>query len=139
MKKNPSELLIGEVARRLKVNIQTLRYYERKGLLKPLGRRFSGYRVYDESSVERVAFIRRAQGLGFPLAEIKELLSLQFSSPTARARVRKKAEVRLVEVRGKVRALRALDRTLSALIDECARGAPSGPCPILEKMEGKRG
>jgi DNA-binding transcriptional MerR regulator len=128
---------IGEIAALAQVNVQTLRYYERQGILPPPRRRVSGYRLYDEDSLRRLLFIKRAQELGFTLEEIKELLDLRVRGAGSRAKVRRKAREKLDSVRAKIQALLALEATLDRLIRDCDRKRESGPCPILEKMEGK--
>ncbi len=128
---------IGQVALDAQVHIQTLRYYERIGLLEPDGRTGSGYREYRPDAVDRVVFIKRAQDLGFSLAEIRELLQLRGSSVQARQLVRRKASAKVEEIRAKIAELKKLESTLKKLIADCARGEVSGPCPILERMERK--
>lgn len=125
---------IGEMAKRAEVNIQTVRFYERQGILKPDARLDSGYRLYTEDSLKKLVFIRQAKQLGFSLTEIKELLGLRIKSPGTRERVRSKAEGKLQEVRSKISALKVLERTLNSLITDCQRGI-SQCCPILDRME----
>ena len=127
---------IGILARQANVNIQTVRYYEKIGILKPTLRRESGYRVYDSASLDRLLFIKRAQELGFTLTDIKELLSLQFSSPASRERARGKAKERVADIRQKIDYLEKLEATLKKLIRDCEHGAKTGPCPILKRMAG---
>jgi DNA-binding transcriptional MerR regulator len=128
---------IGALAKQAAVGIQTIRYYERVGLIVPKSRRESGYRVYDEDSLARLRFIKRAQDLGFKLEEIKELLGLRSSSTTSRERARNKAKTKLLEVQSKISYLKHLETTLKRLINDCEHHRPSGNCPILEMMEGK--
>jgi DNA-binding transcriptional MerR regulator len=128
---------IGRVAKDAKVNIQTLRYYERVGMIKPESRDASGYRMYAGDSVKRVGFIKKAQELGFTLAEIKELLTLRGNSAQSRSTARKKASAKLAVIRGRIADLKSLEKTLQGLIKDCERGSLDGPCPILEKMEGR--
>ena len=129
---------IGALAKQGKVNIQTIRYYEKVGLLMPTQRRESGYRVYDLSALERLSFIKRAQGLGFTLREIKELLGLHGSNSKSNSRsgVRAKAQMRIADIREKIAALKKLEIILKKLIRDCENGADTGPCPILEYMSG---
>jgi DNA-binding transcriptional MerR regulator len=127
---------IGSLAKEAQVNVQTLRYYERLGILKPVQRRDSGYRVYDADSLQRVRFIKRAQDLGFSLSEIKDLLSLNISSAGSRTRARAKAKIKLAEIREKIAYLKKLESTLKQLVADCECGNSDDPCPILKKMEG---
>jgi MerR family copper efflux transcriptional regulator len=126
---------IGEAARRAGVNVQTLRYYERRGLLRPARRAPSGYREYGPDALRVVRFIKRAQGLGFTLAEVAELLRLRASRPRDRARVRAAAEAKIRDIDERVRRLRAVRRALVALVDSCACEGSSLACPILEALE----
>lgn len=125
---------IGDLAKNAQVNIQTIRFYERQGILKPDARLESGYRLYTKETLKKLVFIRQAKQLGFSLSEIKELLGLRIKSPEARGKVRAKAETKLREVRAKISGLKALERTLNSLIQDCERGV-SLCCPILDRME----
>lgn len=126
---------IGELAKRAQVNIQTVRYYEREGVLEPISRRDSGYRIYNEESLKRLTFIRHAKELGFSLKEINELLRLRVRSTQGCNRVRSKANEKLGEIQKKISHLRKLERTLLSLISDCEKRVVSDCCPILEKME----
>lgn len=127
---------IGQAAKNASVNIQTLRYYERIGLLKPITRQTSGYRVYDLECIQRITFIKRAQDLGFSLDEIRDLLALRVSSVRSREKVRTKTREKIKNIQEKIVYLRKLESTLKELLAECEHGKESSPCPILEKMEG---
>jgi MerR family mercuric resistance operon transcriptional regulator/MerR family gold-responsive transcriptional activator of gol and ges genes len=126
---------IGQLAKAVGVNIQTVRYYERLKLLGPSARRPSGYRVYGEDEERRLRFIKNAQALGFTLHEIEELLDLQVSSKACCGDVQRKAEAKLKHVEGKVRDLQALARALRSLIRDCRAGQPTDRCPILQSLE----
>ncbi len=130
-----SELTIGQLAKEVGVNIQTLRYYERLKLLTPATRKASGYRLYSDEGLKRLRFIKNAQGLGFTLHEIAELLSLRVSSTARCGDVQRKAQAKLKQVEAKVRDLRALGRALRGLIHACQAGQPTDRCPILKSME----
>lgn len=125
---------IGQLAKIAKVNIQTVRFYERQEILEPDTRLDSGYRIYTEESFKKLLFIRQAKQLGFSLDEIKDLIGLRIKSPGTREKVRIKAEKKLKEVRSKINSLKTLERTLSSLIGDCERGV-SQCCPILDRME----
>lgn len=134
----PLGLKIGQLAKAVGVNIQTVRYYERRDLLIPTERKPSGYRLYGDDAVRRLRFIKNAQALGFTLKEITERLNLRVTS-TARCRdVKRKAQAKLVQVEAKIRDLRALDRALQSLIRACRAGQPTDRCPILKSMEEER-
>lgn len=129
------DLKIGEVARRAKVNLQTIHYYERRGLLPKPRRTASNYRIYSVEAVRRIRFIKRAQELGFTLKEIRELLSLRARPAAKCADVLERAEIRIRSIDEKIRTLQAMRRALSKLTAECkGRGAIS-ECPILESLD----
>jgi DNA-binding transcriptional MerR regulator len=115
------------------VNIQTLRYYERRGLLKEPSRRPSGYREYDAEAVRVVRFIKRAQELGFTLVEIQDLLQLRESKRSKCAEVKAAAVSKMADIDRKIRSLRAMRRALEVLVGTCTNGA-SLECPILEAL-----
>jgi len=126
---------IGQLAKKAHVNVQTIRFYERRGILKPIRREDSGYRKYDDDSLKRLHFIRQAKELGFSLKEIHELLSLRVRSVQTCDRVRAKASEKLEEIRKKIIQLRDLEKTMKELILDCENRQVSDCCPILEKME----
>jgi len=128
---------IGEVACEAAVNIQTLRYYERRGLLERPRRSPSGYRSYPAETVRVVRFVKRAQELGFSLSEVGELLRLRGGRARSRERIRARAEARLRDVDDRLRSLAAMRAALSALVDSCRCGARP-ECPILEALEDER-
>jgi len=126
---------IGYLAKKANVNIQTIRYYERIGILKPELRRESGYRVFNEDSIRRLLFIKRAQNLGFSLNDIKELLNLSASSSAGRRAAREKSIEKIAMIQEKITDLKELEKTLKKLVANCARRELTSPCPILEGME----
>src|SRR5436309_5094914 len=95
-------LTTGQLARRGGVNLESIRFYERQGLLPKPPRTFSGYRVFSEDSVRRIRFVKRAQELGFSLREIKELLALRLEPGTSCADVRRRAEAKLSDIDRKI-------------------------------------
>lgn len=133
-----TEQTIGQLAKVVGVNIQTLRYYERLKLLTPSARKSSGYRLYGPSEVARLRFIKNAQALGFTLQEIDDLLSLRVSSTARCGDVQRKAQAKLKQVDAKVRDLRALAGALRGLIQNCQAGQPTDRCPILHSLEQTR-
>jgi Hg(II)-responsive transcriptional regulator len=131
-------LRTGEVAAQAGVNVQTLRYYERRGLLKEPERRASGYREYPPDSVQLIRFIKRAQELGFTLAEIEDLLRLRSDKDSACSEVRAAAEAKIEDIEQKVRHLRAMKRALGTLVASCVREGSPRHCPILEALDDGR-
>ncbi|HGY92001.1 MAG TPA: heavy metal-responsive transcriptional regulator [Planctomycetes bacterium] len=123
-----------ELSHRTGVNPETLRYYERLGLLPPPPRSASNYRLYPEDAVVRLRFIRKARELGFTLREVGDLLALRTDSKARCSQVRKKAEQKLADVEEKVRSLRAIAKALKSLIQRCSEDGPTTRCPILEAM-----
>lgn len=130
-------LTIGAVARRAGVGIDTIRYYERAGLLPAPPRRASGYRDYGMPTVTRLRFIRRAKDLGFTLEEIRELLALSTDRARGVASVKQRAQARLGEVEQRLRELRRMQRGLQQLIDACPGHGALEHCPILRALGGE--
>lgn len=131
-------MTIGRLAGRAGVGIDTIRYYERNGLLPPAERRPSGYREYREEDLARLRFIRRAKELGFSLAEISELLSLSASRTGDMRRVKRKAEARLEEVERRIDELRRVRRGLKKLIAACPGHGELEGCPIVAALSRER-
>jgi MerR family transcriptional regulator, copper efflux regulator len=123
---------IGQLAKRGGVGIDTVRYYERNGLLEPRGRLASGYRRYGELEVARLRFIRRAQALGFTLKEVKELLAL--SAQRDVGRVKRSAQAKLRDVETRIADLVRVRDGLAALIDACPGHGRAADCPILRAL-----
>ena len=128
-------LTIGELAKRGQVHLETIRYYEREGLILPPPRKSSGHRVYSPTAVRRLHFIKRAQNLGFSLAEIKELLALKLHPDQLCTDAVKSIEVKLQEVKEKIRQLRAIERTLTRMKDSCDGNRLVSDCAILESLD----
>lgn len=120
-------LTIGQLAGKAGVGVETVRFYQRKGLVAEPARA-GGIRRYDARDVERIRFIRRAQTAGFSLAEIAELIALDAGED--RARARELARVRIAALDEKIAELQAARASLSRLAKECASGK-AGPCPII--------
>ena len=127
-------LRTGELASRAGVKIDTLRFYERRGLLPVPPRRASGYREYPAEAVELVRFVRRAQELGFTLREIKELLALRRVPRATCGDVVVLARRKVEEIEAKVRDLRAMRTALANLLKGCTGDAPVAQCPIIESL-----
>ena len=130
------DLLIGHVASAAGVNVQTLRYYERRGLIPAPKRTASGYRKYNRETVRTVTFIKRAQELGFTLREVQELLRLRAAGPKRRAAAQAAVAAKVRDIDGKIRDLSAMRTALCSLVDTCACSAGSTlKCPILDSLE----
>lgn len=128
-------LTIGRVAAEVGVNIQTIRYYERRGLLVAPGRTASGYRQYAEAAVSRLRFIKHAQELGFSLKEVRELLDLRVRRGTACDAVERSARQKIELVQQKIRGLQRVKQTLARLAAACEARRATDACPILEALE----
>jgi len=128
-------LTIGHLAKQSGVNLETVRYYERRGLLLRPPRSASGYRLFPAEAARRLRFIRRAQELGFSLAEIGELLSLRVSRSTTSGDIRARAEVKIADIEGKINSLESMKKTLRKLTRVCDGCAPLVECPILESLD----
>ena len=128
-------LSIGQVARRAGVGVETVRYYEREGLLEEPPRRASGYRQYSDEVVKRLHFIKRAQKLGFSLKEITELLMLRVDARTACEEVRQRTEAKIAEVERKLRELQRMRQALLQVHSLCVGQGPTGRCPMLDALD----
>jgi len=132
-------LTIGQLAKMASVNVQTVRYYERRNLLQPTDRKASGYRVYSDDALRRLRFIKNAQALGFTLREVNDLLNLRVSSVARCGTIQVKAQAKLKQVEAKTRDLLALSRALQSLIRTCRAGQPTDHCPILKRLDKEIG
>ncbi len=129
------ELTIGTVAKACSVNVETVRYYQRRGLIEAPRRPSGGVRRYGEDTVRRLRFIRRAQALGFTLAQIAELLRLERTPDCNRAR--KLAAAKLADVKHKLADLERVRRSLAALVTACAAERDPRSCPIVESLSSE--
>jgi MerR family copper efflux transcriptional regulator len=125
----------GELARLADVNIQTLRYYERQGLVADPPRTAAGHRRYPESTLVRVRFIRSARRLGFSLADARALLELEDAG--TQAEVREQVQHRLDDVERRLLELQTMRRGLVQLLEACHGDGPSSECPILDALHGE--
>ncbi len=128
---------IGGIAEAAGVEVSTVRYYERRGLLPDPPRTASGYRQYDETVIDRIRFVRHAQNLGFTLEEIEELLGLRVEEPSSCAVVEEATRSKLRSVDAKIRELRRLRRVLSRLVHACEAKQATDECPVLGMLEEK--
>ena len=133
---DPRGLTIGQLASRAEVGVETLRFYERRGLIADPPRRPSGYRQYPPETVDRLRFIRRAKELGFSLDEIAELLTLRSSPAENRGQVRRTARAKIADIEQRIADLERMRRTLLKLTDACEHGRASEECPILAALDG---
>jgi len=129
-----SSYTIGQLARSSGTGVDTIRYYERRGLIGAPPRRASGYRDYPEDAAVRLRFIVRAKSLGFSLMDIKQLLDLRVSPEATCADVRARGEAKVADVRSKLKPLRKMERALVRLVGSCDGRAPSSACPILDAL-----
>jgi MerR family transcriptional regulator, mercuric resistance operon regulatory protein len=128
-----SHMAIGRLSKTTGISIETIRYYERVGLLPTPPRTDSGYRLYRADHLKRLTFIRRARTLGFPLDEIRTLLRLAAERKRPCAEVRVVAEAQLKSVRAKIAELKRMERILRARVTACADGR-GRDCPVIEAL-----
>lgn len=127
-------LTSGKLAKEAGVNLETIRFYERKSMLPRPPRAASGYRLFPREAIQRIRFIRRAQQLGFTLKEIKELLALSGSRRTDCGAVRARAERKIVEIERKIAALNAMKDALTEISAACGGNSRALRCPMLESL-----
>ena len=128
-------LTIGRLAREVGINLETVRFYERQGLLPRPPRSASGYRLFPTDAKRRLKFIKRAQELGFSLSEIRELLALRMSQRTTSGEIRKRTEAKIADIEGKIRSLDSMRKSLLKLVRSCGGCTPVSECPILESLD----
>jgi MerR family mercuric resistance operon transcriptional regulator len=136
---------IGKVALATGLSVDTIRFYEKEGLLREPERSDGGFRLYSGRDIEHLQFIQKAQELGFALAEIRELLFIQDERTEACTQVRDVIQSRLGRVRGQIEDLKRLERHLTRALRKCEdalgdskAGRPPEHCPVLEKIAGKQ-
>jgi Hg(II)-responsive transcriptional regulator len=136
--KQSDSFTIGSLAQDAGVGIQTVRFYERTGLLKQPTRRASGYRQYSLEDSKQIRFIKRAQELGFTLKEIKSLLELQATSKSMCGDVKEQADQKIAEIHEKIKDLKKMLRSLGQISDCCSKGKTTcGVCSMHDCFEGK--
>ncbi len=129
---------VGEIAKKVGLNVETLRYYEKIKIMPKPKRKESRYRFYDEVDLKRLQFIKRAKELGFTLKEIKELLNLKIESTATCGDVKHLAENKLKDIEERIKDLRNIKSVLAKLINQCiCEEISSEECPILEVIEQK--
>lgn len=129
-------LSIGQVAKRSGVAVDTIRFYEKQGLLGKPGRSGGGYRQYDEGAVRVLQFIRRAKHLGFTLSEVKELLRLHRGTGSTRADFRSLARGKLADIQARIAGLTKMREALLPLVVRCDGAGPLEGCPIVDALTG---
>ena len=130
-----SALTIGQAAKRVGMGVEAVRFYERKGLIKPSRRGGNGYRQYSEDAIARLQFIQRAKTLGFSLKEIGELLAIRHDPTTTCRDIQSRAEAKLSDIDAKIQGLRRMSAVLTKLINDCAGDGPTSECPILDALD----
>jgi MerR family transcriptional regulator, copper efflux regulator len=127
---------IGELARSVGVGIDTVRYYEREGLLPPARRLASGYRTYAAEDMQRIRFVRRAKALGFTLPEIRDLLSLSGHTGKDMAELQALARQKLADIDARIDELRRMRLALDAVVQACPGHGQIVSCPIHQALAG---
>jgi MerR family copper efflux transcriptional regulator len=129
------KLTIGQLAKRAGVNLETVRYYERRGLIPEPPRNKSGHREYSLAAVKRTEFIKRTQALGFSLQEISELLSLRVEPGTTCEEIKARVVAKIADIDKRVADLGQMRLALVKMADQCIGKGPLGTCPILEALD----
>lgn len=129
---------IGQVAQRAGVNVETIRFYERKGLITQPPRNPGGYRQYPHEAIARIRFIKRAKQLGFSLTEIAELLSLQANPRATCGDVKQRAETKVSTIHNRIKDLQRMKRLLEQLATSCKGSGPIVDCPIIDCFETQK-
>jgi len=135
MEQMMSSITIGKVAKAAGIGVETVRFYERQGLIPEPPRSDSGYRLYSGDTIRRLRFVTRAKTLGFTLAEIGELLSLSATPAAGCGDVRDRAREKIDDIEDRVAQLLAMKRALEALVGQCRGVGPTTDCPILEALK----
>lgn len=130
-----SGLTIGKVAKHAGIAVETVRYYEKEGLIGPAARTDSNYRVYGERDIVRLRFIRRAKALGFTLKEVRELLELRHDPDAGKDEVKRQTEAKIADVDQKIQDLTRIKAILETLDSRCDGHGPASHCPILGALE----
>ncbi len=131
-------MTIGQAADHLGVSVQTIRFYEREGLLPRLARSAAGYRRIDADSIKRIQFIQHAQDVGFTLREISALLSLRADPDGSCEDVQRYTGEKIAELERRMVKLESMKRTLENLSAMCEGGLPATACPILEALDANQ-
>ena len=133
-----ASLTIGQLAKRTDLRVETIRFYERQGLIPEPPRTVTGYRQYPPETVDRLRFIRRAKELGFSLRETEELISLRLDDGASAAGVRARATEKIRDIDGRIGDLERVRESLAALTRACSGRGSADECPILEALKGNQ-
>ena len=128
-------LSIGQLAEQSGIHLETIRYYEREGLMPAPPRKSSGHRAYPRTAARRLRFIKQAQELGFSLAEIRELLALKVDPDQLCTDVVRQVEAKILDIDARIEYLQAMKRVLGQMKDSCSGNCAVADCPILESFE----
>ena len=130
---------IGEVAKIAGVHVETVRFYERQGIIRQPAKPPMGIRRYSSENINRIRFVKHAQALGFTLHEVKDLLALRTAGSSSCGRVQAQAAGKLKLVQEKLAALQRLEKTLTSFLEECGRPKRSTTeeCPVLQALEAE--
>ena len=131
-------LTIGRLAKEVGLGVETVRFYERQGLIEPPPRTDANYRIYPAEEITRLKFIKRAKNLGFTLHEIKDLLALRHDPHATKADVKKKTLVKIEDVARKISDLTRIKEALEHLYNACDGQGPLDECPILEALDAHK-
>lgn len=135
MGKTERAMSIGTLSKETGIGIETIRFYERLGLIVPVGRKSSGYRIFDDGSLKALGFIRHAKELGFSLSEIQDLLNLKADKKSKCQSVQLKAKAQLRSVEEKISHLKRIKKVLSELIEQCRQRKIDSECPLLDCLD----
>lgn len=135
MSEKNSVLRIGDLAKATGLGVETLRFYEQRGLILPMARQSSGYRIYDPETVHRLHFVQKSKALGFSLEEIKQLLELSNNVNESCHNVRGQVCAKLAEVQARIRDLQNLEQSLATLLNACDGSASIAHCPIVQSLQ----
>lgn len=133
-----NSLTVGQLAEKAGINTESIRFYEAQSLMPQPARSVSRYRMYPESAVLRIRFIKRSQNLGFSLKEIKELLSFAEDQTTDCGDVRDLAHTKVAEISQKIQTLEAMKQALTVLAETCPGTGPATNCSILESISSRK-
>lgn len=128
-------LRIGEVANKSHVGVETVRFYEREGLIALPKRNVSGYRQYSESAIKQIQFIKHAKTLGFSLKEIRELIKLKSTRDARCKSIKSTAKAKIADIQEKIDALKRMKMALEPLVAQCKSSDPISDCPILNALD----
>lgn len=128
-------MTIGKLAQAAAIHVETVRYYERRGLIQRPAAPQAGYRRYPPQTVDRIRFIKKAQTLGFTLAEVADLLALRVETGITCDPVRRQALAKIEAIAAKINSLQRMKETLESLVQACDTQAPTNDCPVLQALE----